>query len=128
MTKMELLLKINGGYERGARAKIAKCLGLTLSGVCKWFLGREKPSMQNIDKMARMFDIPSEEIYEAFYGAPQKNTNYFFENSGNIAEGASTINERQHNNEQLLNAQLETIKKTLENLDLRLKLLEKERK
>lgn len=128
MTKMELLLKINGGYERGARAKLAKMLGITLSSVSGWFLGREKPSLQNIDKMARMFDIPSEEIYEAFYEGQKKNTNYFFENSGNIADGASSINTNHYNNSQLLHAQLENIKKTLENLDLRLKLLEKERK
>lgn len=69
MKKMEFLLKINGGYERGARAKLAKCLGITLGGVSRWFQGKEKPSLQNIDKMARMFDIPAEEIKEAFYGA-----------------------------------------------------------
>lgn len=128
MTKMEFLLKINGGYERGARAKLAKCLGLTLSSVSKWFLGREKPSMQNIDKMARLFDIPSEEIYEAFYGNQQKPQNYFFANSGNYADGQSTINNSQNGQDELIKAQLETIKKTLENLDLRLKLLEKEGK
>lgn len=67
MKKMEFLLKINGGYERGARAKLAKCLGITLGGVSRWFQGKEKPSLQNIDKMARMFDIPTEEIKAAFY-------------------------------------------------------------
>ena len=72
MKKMELLLKINGGYERGARAKLAKVLGITLGGVSRWFQGKEKPSLQNIDKMARIFDIPAEEIKEAFYGEEEQ--------------------------------------------------------
>lgn len=72
MKKMELLLKINGGYERGARAKLAKVLGITLGGVSRWFQGKEKPSLQNIDKMARIFDIPAEEIKEAFYSEEEQ--------------------------------------------------------
>lgn len=72
MKKMEFLLKINGGYERGARAKLAKVLGITLGGVSRWFQGKEKPSLQNIDKMARIFDIPAEEIKEAFYAKETK--------------------------------------------------------
>lgn len=75
MKKMEFLLKINGGYERGARAKLAKVLGITLGGVSRWFQGKEKPSIQNIDKMARIFDIPAEEIKEAFYGEEQAQAN-----------------------------------------------------
>lgn len=67
MNKKEFLVKINGGYERGARAKLAKVLGITLGGVSRWFQGKEKPSMQNIDKMARLFDMDAEEVRSVFY-------------------------------------------------------------
>lgn len=67
MDKKEFLIKINGGYERGARAKLAKSLGITLGGVSRWFQGKEKPSEQNIDKMARMFDLEPQTVREVFY-------------------------------------------------------------
>lgn len=126
MTKMEFLLKINGGYERGARAKIAKMLGITLSSVSGWFSDREKPSMQNIDKMARIFDIPSEEIYEAFYGQ-QKPANYFFaDKSQNIKGNNNTQTNATNADLELIKKDMEVFKQTLENLNLRLKILEKD--
>ena len=73
MNKSEFLKKINGGYERGARAKIAKTLDLNLAGVSRWFQGKEKPSLQNIDKMARIFKIDAEEIKSVFYEQKQDN-------------------------------------------------------
>jgi len=129
MDKKEFLKKINGGYERGARVKLAKMLGLTLPGISNWFAGRDVPSPQNIDKMARLFDMSPEEVRSVFYDDNTRNN--FFENSGTIANADNKSNLSFSADDKhritLLEKDIELIKKTQENFNLRLRLLEIEK-
>lgn len=129
MKKKEFLKKINGGYERGAKVKLSKTLGISLGGISNWFAGRDVPSAQNIDKMARLFDMDPEEVRSVFYD--DKIRNNFFENSGTIANADNKSNisfsTDDKNRITLLEKDIELIKKTQENFDLRLRLLEIEK-
>ena len=129
MKKKEFLKKINGGYERGGKVKLSKCTGLALSTISNWFAGRDKPTEQNIDKMARIFEMDPEDVRSVFYD--DKTHNNFLQNSGtiNTADNKSNINisADDKNRILLIEKDIELLKKTQENFDLRLRLLEIEK-
>ncbi len=120
MTKKEFLKYINDGIERGAKQKIAKALNIKLPAVTMWFKGKGQPSEYNIKKMSSIFSISEKELWDIFN---DKNNNYFFENSGNIADNKSqiTVNETSSNYKiAMLQKDMEIVKKEIEILKLKI--------
>lgn len=68
MKKKEFLKQINDGFERGAKTKLAKILTVKPQSVVEWFNGRSKPSEQNVQKMAGLFSIEEQELWDMFNG------------------------------------------------------------
>lgn len=68
MKKKEFLKRINDGFERGAKAKLAEKLGVARPSVIEWFNGRSKPSEQNVQKMSGLFSIDEQELWDMFNG------------------------------------------------------------
>lgn len=66
MKKKEFLKKINGGFERGAKTKLAKMLEIQPQSVTEWFNGRSVPSEQNVQKMSGLFSMGEQEIWDMF--------------------------------------------------------------
>ncbi len=75
MKKKEFLMRVNGGFERGAKTKLAKILGIKGSSVVEWFNGRSKPSEQNVQKMAGLFSIEEQELWDMFNGKYEEEKN-----------------------------------------------------
>ena len=80
MKKKEFLKKINDGFERGAKTKLAKMLEIQPQSVTEWFNGRSVPSEQNVQKMSGLFSIDEQELWDMFndkgeevYAFPQTN-------------------------------------------------------
>ena len=63
---LNLLFKWNDGIERGAKAKLAKTLGITQSIVGSWIMGRQKPGEVNIRKMSVIFGVSARTLKEIF--------------------------------------------------------------
>ena len=130
MKKKEFLKKINDGIERGSKRKLAKMLQIDPANVSEWFNGRSRPSEQNVQKMSGLFSIDEQELWDMF-NEGNGNAN-FFQNSGTInsADNNSKINLNTDDKNRilLLEKDVELIKKTQENFDLRLRILELERK
>ncbi len=68
MKKKEFLMKINGGFERGSKTKLAEILGVKPQSVTEWFNGRSNPSEQNVQKMSGLFSIEEQELWDMFNG------------------------------------------------------------
>ena len=65
-TFLKLLFKWNDGIERGAKARLAKALGITQSIVGSWIVGRQKPGELNIRKMSQIFCLPENDLKAMF--------------------------------------------------------------
>ena len=63
---LNLLFKWNDGIERGAKAKLAKSLGITQSIVGSWIMGRQKPGEVNIRKMSVILGVSARTLKEIF--------------------------------------------------------------
>lgn len=99
------------------QSDLAKKLGLTHAAVSSWFNGKSTPNLEMLLTVFKVLDKPS---------------NYFFaedvmqiSGSGNIAGHRGMSNIQLPVQLSLLAKDIEVIKKTLENFDLRLKILEK---
>lgn len=62
MTREELLAELNDGVLRGAQAKLANLLKLSTPTVSEWMAGKKKPSVENIKKMAKIFNKSEKEL------------------------------------------------------------------
>lgn len=123
MKKSEILKKINGGLNRGSKTKLANMLGVSPSVVTEWFLGSRNPTEKYIKALAKLLGVNESEIQEAFPRA-----NYFFNSPvmiGSPGNNNSVGNSATAKDLELVNAKIEVLQKMLENLDLRLKILEK---
>lgn len=67
MTKDELLKKINYGKLRGAQAKLSKELSLSEAAITNWFSGKNYPTEENIQKIAKTYKLDIDEVRRAFY-------------------------------------------------------------
>ncbi len=63
----EFVKEINKGKIRGSQQIIAKALGIDYTSVSKWYSGKNKPSEENIIKMANIFKKDAEEIKKIFF-------------------------------------------------------------
>lgn len=66
MKKREFLKQINGGIERGAKAKLAKLLNIDPANVTMWFNGSSRPSEQNVAKIATLFSVDEQTLWDMF--------------------------------------------------------------
>ena len=67
MNKIENFLKsINHQKLAGSKLKLAKALGISSTSVSKWCSGKAEPSIENIEKMAKIFNRTQEEIVNIF--------------------------------------------------------------
>ncbi len=99
--KIEMLKK---GY---TQTKMADLLGISNQAFSAWLNGGS-PKIETVEKIARVFGYPS---------------NYFFENSGNIATDHSTINAQNPTENArlaLLEKDVEILKKDIEILKLKI--------
>ncbi len=62
----ELYKEINGGKIRGVRKVIASALGIDETAVSKWSSGETKPSEENIEKMAKIFNKHEDRLTKIF--------------------------------------------------------------
>lgn len=62
----KFLKEINNGKIRGSQQVIAKALGIDYTSVSKWYSGKNKPSEDNISKMAKKFKKSQKEIEKIF--------------------------------------------------------------
>lgn len=66
MEKLNKLFEQKYGAIRGAQTKLANDLGIGQSTVACWISGRNKPSVDLIKKMAKLFKISLAEMQEVF--------------------------------------------------------------
>ena len=64
--KIKFLQDINDGKIKGSQKILADKLGIAGSAVTNWFKGNKNPSLDNIIKMARLFNKSEEEIKDIF--------------------------------------------------------------
>ena len=98
------------------QTELARRLGLAQASVSAWLHDKSKPEFSLLEKIAE---------------ATNKPINYFFsdDSTTQIATGNNNTQTNAGNTDlELIKKDMEVFKKTLENLDLRLKLLEKEGK
>lgn len=103
-TKIKLAMLESGLNQ----TELAKAIGITKQSLSGWLSSCENPKLENIKKIAK---------------ATHKPVNYFFENSGNIADNNSkiTVHESSTNYEfSLLKKEVEIIKKDIEIIKLKL--------
>lgn len=62
----ELLKSINDGKVKGSQKKLADMLGLSKVAISQWSNGVQKPSIDNIEKMAQLFNIPEKKLQKIF--------------------------------------------------------------
>ncbi len=122
MKKSEILQKVNGGLKRGAKAKLANMLGVSPSVVTEWFQGSRKPTEKYVKKISQLMGVDENEVTKAF-----SKSNYFFNSPamiGTSGNNNSVGNSATAKDLELVNAKIEVLQKMLENLDLRIKILE----
>lgn len=98
------------------QTQLAKKLGLTHAAVSAWFNGKSTPSLEVLLEVFELLKKPA---------------NYFFADESTLQIAAGNNNTQTNANNadlELIKKDMEVLKKTLENFDLRLKLLEKEGK
>lgn len=97
------------------QASLAKKLGVKQNSVSRYLLGQVNPKIKMLEKIAL---------------ATNKPVNYFFADDNITQNIKGNHNVQQNTNGQeleLIKAKMEVLQKTLENLELRLKLLEKKK-
>ena len=73
MTEIEKFLKsINFNKLAGSKLKLAKMLNVSSTSVSKWCSGKAEPSLENIDKMAKLFNRTPKEIGDIFMSCAEK--------------------------------------------------------
>ena len=101
-------------FESGLnQSKLAKKLGISHASVNAWLHDKSKPEFDLLEKIAQ---------------ATKKPINYFFADDSITQNIKGNHNVQQNTNGQeleLIKAKMEVLQKTLENFELRLKLLEK---
>lgn len=105
LTKKIKLAMLESGLNQ---SELAKIIGITRQSLSGWLASCENPKLENIKKIAK---------------ATNKPVNYFFENSGNIADNNSTISvaERSSNYEiAMLQKDMEIVKKEIEILKMKM--------
>lgn len=105
LTKKIKLAMLDSGLNQ---SELAKAIGITRQSLSGWLSSCENPKLENIKKIAK---------------ATNKPVNYFFENSGNIADNKSqiTVNETSSNYEiAMLQKDMEIVKKEIEILKLKI--------
>lgn len=70
-TFIELLTKWNNGKQRGAQAKLAKSINISTGNLTDWVSGRSKPTLENINKMSAILNVPVEEL-KAIFGIKER--------------------------------------------------------
>ncbi len=98
------------------QTELAKRLGLAQASVSAWLHEKSKPEFDMVAKIA---------------AATNKPITYFFSDEGTVQVATGNNNNQTHTTSadlELMKKDMEVFKKTLENLDLRLRLLEKEDK
>ena len=121
MTKKEFLKYINDGFERGAKTKLAKLLGIKQPSIGEWFAGKTFPSEYSIKKMSALFSMTEEEIREIF-NEGKSNSSIVQNNTGNASNNNLNINSTTTDYRfALLEKDLELIKKEIEILKLKIK-------
>lgn len=68
---LNLLIKWNGGIERGAKFKLAKEINITRSIVGSWVAGRQVPGEANILKMSSILGVPVQQLNKIFNRKPR---------------------------------------------------------
>lgn len=76
--RIKFLQDINDGTIKGAQRIIAQKLGISETSVSLWFKKDKKPSLDNVIKMAKIFDKSEKEIKEVF---SINDENFVLENS-----------------------------------------------
>lgn len=103
------------------QTKLAKKLGLASNSVSRWILGQSNPKFSTLEDIAK---------------ATNKPLNYFFDNSSTNIGGDNIKADRfsevkKENNIQkdlkILQAQMEVMKKEIENINLKIDLLKKKK-
>lgn len=95
------------------QTELAKKLGLSHASVSAWLNDKSKPEFSLLEKIAQ---------------ATNKPVNYFFSDDSTLQVANGNNNQQTNANNvdfELMKKDMEVFKKTLENLDLRLKILEK---
>ncbi len=64
--KIKFLQDINNGKIKGSQKVLADKLGIAGSAVTYWFKGEKNPSLDNIIKMAKIFNKSEQEIKDIF--------------------------------------------------------------
>ncbi len=64
--KIKFLQDINNGTIKGAQKIIAQKLKISNTSVSLWFKNNKKPSLDNIIKMAKIFNKSEQEIKDVF--------------------------------------------------------------
>ncbi len=109
--KIKIAMASNGINQ----TQLAKKLGLTHPAVSAWFNGKSTPSLEVLLEIFKLLNKPA---------------NYFFADDSITQNIKGNHNEQQNMNGQkleLIRAKMEVLQKTLENFELRLKLLEKKK-
>ena len=79
---IEFLKSINDGKVSGSKRKIARLLDVSDTAVSMWCKQEKKPSIDSIEKMAKIFNRSKEEIEKIFVLSSDKkdeNKNEFYE-------------------------------------------------
>jgi len=111
----KFLKEINNGKIYGSNKKLATILKITEASVGQWIKGRNAPTEDNMQKIAKLFKKSIEEVREMFYDNCQKN----FDNSGIVGNNNSNNN--------FNNSDIKDIKIQLQDHEIRLLKLENER-
>ena len=97
------------------QTQLAHKLGLTHPAISAWFNGKSTPSLEVLLEIFKLL---------------QKPANYFFSDDSvtqNIKGNNNTQNAVANKDLEIIKSQMEVFKQTLENFNLRLKILEKDR-
>ena len=107
----ELLRSINNGKINGAKIKLAKKLNVSSASISQWIAHKTEPSSENIDKMAKLFNVPAQTIQKIFI----QNSNISNNNISNSFNSATDKeNELLRKEIELKNKEIELLKKEME--------------
>ena len=107
-----LLKSINNGKFNGAKLKLAKHLKVSSASVSQWIAHKTEPSADNIEKMAKFFNVPSKTIQKIFLENSNINSNNKINNSFNNTNSKEV--ELLKKEIELKNKEIELLKKEME--------------
>lgn len=103
----KLLRSINSGKLNGSKLKLAKKLGISSASISQWINKKSEPSTDNIQKMAKIFSVPEEQIQKIFISNS-------FSNNQNSFNSTDKENELLRKEIELKNKEIELLKKEME--------------